>query len=221
MPRLLLFLIFILSPLLSIAQDRDSTTIVRKNNVRFVFSLDGRRSFIGGHRVGIGGLRLGIQYKDRFRTGLGFYGSDAPFKGNKRLNKDTPKERRLRGQLNFGYSALFFEPIFFKNKRWEISTPIILGVGDAKLTFYNPDSSIFSSTKQTFSLLELSSTVEYKFLRWAGLGAGLGYRTVFSEEKFITDNFNAPIYIIKVKIFIGELYRGIRKKRKDKLDNNN
>ncbi|HEX8548265.1 MAG TPA: hypothetical protein VF691_14985 [Cytophagaceae bacterium] len=205
-----------LFPLISYGQQDDSSNYARKNKVRFVFSFDGRKSFIGDQNVSIGGLRFGIQYKEKFRTGIGFYGADSPLIGSKSFNENTPKERRLRGKLNFGYSALCFEPIFYKNRKWELATPIILGVGNAKLTFYNPDSTIFSENEKPFSLLEVSGTVEYKFLKWAGVGAGVGYRTVFSDEKFIKRNFDAPIYIIKIKVFIGELYRGIRRNVKAK-----
>lgn len=161
-------------------------------------------------------MKLGIQYKDRFRASFGFYKAAAPFIGSKSLNENTSKEKRMRGKLNFGYRALCFEPIFFKNKRWEVASPLILGLGSATLTFFNADSTIFSSSKKGFALLELSSTVEYKFLKWAGLAGGVGYRAVYSDEKFINDNFNAPIYIVKIKIFIGELYRGLRSKKKNK-----
>lgn len=50
-----------------------------KKKIKLVCNLDGRNSFVinkNGHAVSakIGGLKMGIQYKDLFRTGIGFYG---------------------------------------------------------------------------------------------------------------------------------------------------
>ncbi len=48
---------------------------------------------------------------------------------------------------------------------------------------------------------------QYKITRWLALGMGVGYRFVFSKEKKVSAGLNAPIYVFKVKLLMGELLK--------------
>ena len=57
-------------------------------------------------------------------------------------------------------------------------------------------------------LYEPAMTVQYRFLRYLGVGGGLGYRLAFTNAS-LDESLNAPVYIIGVKVFFGDLYRDV------------
>jgi len=179
-----------------------------KTNPRLLFSFDSRRSFIRSGNVKIFGLRFGLEFDNLVRAGIGFYGlSTGTGIDWVRPTGDTIRNARL----NFGYVSGFFEYVFFQNKKWELSVPLHLGIGETSLSnsdypFLQPE------TRQSVLLTEISAQGQYKIFWLVGLGAGIGYRHMISPRTKVTKNFDAPIYLFKVRIFIGELFRRVAKK---------
>ena len=50
-------------------------------------------------------------------------------------------------------------------------------------------------------------TIEYKFLRYFGLGGGVGFRLAIKTDQQINESFSAPEYILRVKIYFGDIYK--------------
>jgi hypothetical protein len=182
-----------------------------KKKVKMILSFDGRRSFIQNQNVKIGGLRIGIQYKNLVRTGIGFYGFDKPiqtpieFQGN---NEQT----KANETLQYGYATIFFEPILYKIRKWEISLPLSLGGGDARISILDSSQKILESRVGKTGFFEGAIYAENRVFWWAGIGLGAGYRRVLNTEIIEGKRLNGPYYQIAIKIYLGEIARKIFRK---------
>jgi hypothetical protein len=56
---------------------------------------------------------------------------------------------------------------------------------------------------------EASLVGHYKILKWIGIGSGLGFQLMLKDNPAIMENFNTPVYSIKIKIFLGDIYRSV------------
>lgn len=189
-----------------IAQEQD--TILKQKNVKFLFGLDANRSFVLKNQTKFWGLRIGVQLKDRHKFGLGLYGMQDPVLIERELNKDNYPNSNDSLLFNFNYNSLFYDYIWYRTKRWELSTPFHLGGGDVNLvyrdTLMNVNKPLFNGRA---SIFVTSGAVQFKLTRWFALGAGIGYRFVFSRDENLMKGLNAPIYVYKAKILAGELFR--------------
>jgi hypothetical protein len=188
---------------------------------KFVFALDGKKSFIASQKVNILGVKLGFQYKNRFRAGLGLYRLSKPAPIKAPINIGTASEKIVDASLDFSYLSAVVEPIFLKTKKWELSAPVHLGSGTASLSYIDSNTTVpqekLINEKKT-GLLEVSFVAEYKLLRWLGFGAGIGYRQMLTSDDILRKNFNGPIYLFKMKIYFHEIYNMIFKERRKKKE---
>ena len=190
----------------------------KEYKTKFVFSIDSRRSFLFGQTTKLNGFKLGLQFKKKHKLGISIYSLKKPI--ILRNISNTPYD----ASFDFGYGALFYEYVFFSNDKWELGFPIHFGAGDVKTKFLdslgveilNPDGTTIDNYNFPFYAMELSFTPEYKIFKWFGIGAGLGYRKVWSKEKMIEKVTSGPVYTLKLKIYIGVIYRGIKNKFKSK-----
>jgi hypothetical protein len=58
-------------------------------------------------------------------------------------------------------------------------------------------------------IYEPAVSVEYKFLRWFGVGADIGYRFMITSDRKINQKFNSPIYAFKFLIYYNEIFKSI------------
>lgn len=174
-----------------------------KKKPKFFAGFDSRHSFISRRQVNIGGVRLGLTYDQRVRFSFGLYFLVTPFFRNQILsNGDT-----ITSKLGFAYFAGACEYVFFKSKRWEISVPFYTGIGGTSLSRRD-------STKGLIIPLESSVNAVYKIWPWLGLGWGVGYRFMLVNNKKVPENFNNPIYVLGIRLYFGEIYRAVLKKKK-------
>jgi hypothetical protein len=127
---------------------------------------------------------------------------------NQKLNEEVYPNANDSVFFNFRYNSLFYEYVWFQNKRWEFSTALHLGGGDVDLsyrdTLENRRVNLFNGKTNIFLG---SGSVEYKLTRWLALGAGAGYRFVFSRDENLIKGLNAPIYVYRLKLLMGELLK--------------
>ena len=174
---------------------------------KFFGGFDSRHSFISKRQVNIGGLRMGLNYNDRVRFSFGLYFLETAFYRTQLMSSgDT-----LTAKLGFAYFAMACEYVLFKTKRWEISVPFYTGLGATSLV------GLDSLTQGPILPLEMSVNAVYKIFPWLGIGWGVGYRYMFINNRKVPENFNNPIYILGIRLYFGELYRAIFKKKKTDL----
>ncbi|MBY0425342.1 MAG: hypothetical protein K2Q22_06880, partial [Cytophagales bacterium] len=119
--------------------------------------------------------------------------------------------------------------VVFQRRRWEISIPLQLGLGQATYqthvttTFTDPRT--HEKVERSFNrpdennlifLGELSVNAHYKIFTWLGIGVGFGYRRLFNDNDNpkIASTFDYPIWLWKVKIFPFELKNVFKGKSK-------
>lgn len=194
----------------------DTTSTEEKFKIKFVLGLDGRSSFITYNKpffARIGGLRLGIEV-GKLRVGVGFYGLSTDYE-----TMDTSETGDIfTYRLNFNYFSYFAEYLFYQNKRWEVSLPVYIGYGFSALKFTSLNGIKGSIDKRPVILIEPVIACQYKLKHWIGIGTGLGYRRMIVSNKVMPVEFNSLIYIVKVKLFLGEIYKGIKGIKDSKKD---
>lgn len=58
-------------------------------------------------------------------------------------------------------------------------------------------------------ICETGVSGDYKLFSWLGIGMGAGYRLMLIDNKAIDENFNSIIYVLKVKLFLSEIYKAV------------
>ena len=206
--------LLIIIPFFDSFSQTDSTFIIPKP--KLVFSFDGRFSFVKNDAVNISGLKLGLDFNNKWRVGIGFYGllKPASYVSNaivKMGGKDDTVS--FHSDTKLWYGALYAEYVLAHKERWEISIPVQFGIGETKIDaspIGNVSANIQSDINQgdlvkTVYLLEPSITGYYKVFNWIGVGTGLGYRQLIGADSRLNSIFNNPIFIIKAKIFLGDV----------------
>ncbi len=104
---------------------------------RFMLQYDARYAFLGGKQANIIGVRAGISYKEKHRFGMGFYtlASAERFTDAYLLVNETGEIDSVNAWPSFRYASIFYEYVWLKNGKWEISTPINLGTGRASINY--------------------------------------------------------------------------------------
>jgi hypothetical protein len=174
-----------------------------------IVGFDAFRSFYSGAPVKFNGIRFGAEFKGVHRFGFGFYGlkRDLYFNNLEVQHPQATDTSLVKFQLN--YSAFFYERVFYKTKKWEISFPIYLGGGGLNGYVEGSDRLFYKYLATSFSLLNTGITAKYYLLPWLAPKIGTGFRFTFNAEKNLRKAFNGPYYSFGLNILIGELYRTI------------
>lgn len=209
---LLLFSCLIIGLFSLKAQLKDS--LAKHFNVKPKFSarLDSRNSFVATQNARIFGIKIGWEYNDAIKLGIGYNRLDSKIsKPRYEINNETSGFDTLESVLKFEYLSPFFEYVFFKTKRWEHAIPVQIGIGNSRYEYIDKSGIVHYENYRPVVLYEPAMTTQYKIFPWIGIGAGVGYRLMLVGNRQINDNFNSPIYILRLKVFLGDFYRGVKK----------
>lgn len=189
------------------AQLLDSIGLFLQEPPRIAFSLDSRGSFISNQNVRLLGVKVGLEHGRRVRYGIGY-----SFLGT-RLEREEQvvengTERTVMARVRLGYLTPFFSYTFYQRGPWEVNIPVQVGIGGGSLVYDDLEGRTQKLRKAFVFLYEPAMTVQYRFLRHLGASGGLGYRLAFTNAS-LDESLNAPVYIIGVKVFFGDLYRDV------------
>ena len=164
---------------------------------KFLVKFDTRNSFISNQYAKIHGIKVGLSFNKTTNIGLGYH-----WMPKRSIDLDPQNLNKI--DLKFGYAIAFFEYNFYKSKRWSAEIPVQIGLGKAQYTDVD-----FGVTKASSWIIiyEPAMTIEYKFLRYFGLGGGVGFRLAIKTDQQINESFSAPEYILRVKIYFGDIYK--------------
>lgn len=225
MKRLIPYILLAIIPILGIAQQQDSIMLngewvvpKEKKSTKLIFSFDGRRSFVLDQPVKFSGLRIGIEYDEVHDFGLGFYSTRNPV-------RQTLRDQPIDVEAEFSYTTLFYQYAFFHKGKWELAVPVHIGSGKANIKLFHTDTDdivlLGDGSKAEirdlpFGISEFGLEAQYKIFPWFGLGAGAGYRFALTSSEDAKHVFNASTHFFKAKIFLGQLYKAIKKSIKEK-----
>lgn len=192
----------------------DTPLIGFKGKPSFFFTLDKTSSFVGGKSASTNELRFGLDFKKKLKIGLGY----GQLVSDIVVDKDIVAERTgndsvVPANLSLSFFSANAEYVFFNSKKWQISTPLQIGVGSSYFLYFDKDKSGRSIQKRTDEGTVLvsgfSAIATYRILRWFGLSAGLGYRVGILNNEKVAESFNSPVYTFKFRIFFGEIYKSV------------
>ncbi|MBT9393663.1 hypothetical protein KLP40_10860 [Hymenobacter sp. NST-14] len=187
---------------------RFDTTFVRNGHRRPVFQFDQRFSILNGKVVGINGVKGGLEWRGRWRAGLGVYRLSGGVPTRAAQPVGTPPG--TRDEVRFRYLAGYGEYVFIGNRRWELSTPLQIGIGSYYTKYSYPDGGVYRTPSEILYLVEPSVAAHYRVFRWVGLGAGTGYRQIFASGPKPADEISGYIFFARVKLFLGDLHKVVR-----------
>lgn len=184
------------------------SSLVRQTHRRIVFQFDQRFSLLNGKVVGINGLKMGVEFRGRLRTGLGFY----MLSGGVPTNAPLPVNIQAgsRDELRFRYGATYAEYVLIGTPRWELSTPTQLGLGRYYARYQQPDGQVVRTPKRTIMMVEPSLAGHVRIFRWVGVGLGAGYRQMLFVDNDLENELSGIIFFGRAKLFLGDFYKIIR-----------
>jgi hypothetical protein len=188
------------------AQYMDTLHEVFKNKSSIDARLESRYTFIDNQLANITGFRLGVAFQRKLRLGGGVSWLKSDFT---RVFADDPSvltsPTHLK-YLKFGYLCFYADFVFYKTKRWQLSVPILGGLGliwyQKKIT-YDLQS---PGRKYFLGLYEPGISVQFKVFRWLGAGSDIGYRFVAKDNKKISEQLYSPTYSFKILIWFDQLF---------------
>ena len=161
---------------------------------KFNFQLDNRFSSIRNNNITLFGAKVGLQYKNLTRFGVG-----ASFILNPVEITNINKRTRLEetNTINFWYISLFNDWILYKKENLECFVTEQIGYGNPVFV-RSSGGEIFTDINIPLVVNEISGQVNYKILPWLGAGAGIGYRNLWNGDQRIKNTLEATIYIFKL-----------------------
>ncbi|HET6243229.1 MAG: hypothetical protein H0V01_01565 [Bacteroidetes bacterium] len=210
---ILIVLSFVFSP--GFAQLFDTIAVSFKYKPRIEFKLDSRNSFITTQRAKIFGVKIGYEYNETVKLGIGYNQLVSTISKEKVIVDEFQNNQKIYANLKFVFVSPYFEYVFHRNKKWEHTIPLQLGFGNTWYE-YKVNGRNIRENYRPIILYEPAMTTQYKIMPWFGIGVGLGYRILLLNNNSINENFNSPIYVLKMKVFLGTIVKSIWPKNDQK-----
>ena len=171
-----------------------------QEKTRLLLSLDRKSSLFNPTKVNTFGLRIGYKYGCKVNVGFGVYTANNLTFDYSLNALDYPNaSTSLEAKIN--YVNLFVEPILLSEKRKLFSMPMSIGGGNIKVKYRELNS---TKTRTYFNdfvpVVDISGVFMFKAVPFVWVGGGFGYRHFFHSDDMVTDNFNSPYYMLKLKL---------------------
>ena len=201
-------------PLALIAQYDDGKLLIFEDEFKKSFSskpkldvkFDNRFSFIRDGDVKTIGVKVGVNFRRKFKVGLGLNQMLLPvntfaFDASAGINRAV--------ELEYSYFSPYLEYVYYNTRKWEFSLSIQHGIGGASYQYTKANGKKIKLTNSAILSYEPAMLIDYKIIRWVGIGTGIGYRLVYYKSPGIKEKFTSPEYVIKLKVYLGEIVRTI------------
>lgn len=172
-----------------------------KTSPKLDVKLDTRFSFIASSNIRTTGIKVGLSFNRQFKMGLGYNRLFTPTIFNVQLD-----DARRDVDLAFEYFSPYFEYIYFSDRKWEFNIATQLGIGRTFFSYNGTDGKVRTEHTPIYSY-EPSMLIDYKIVPWVGIGSGIGYRLVFYKNPKISEQMTSPVFVLKAKIYLGEIVR--------------
>lgn len=187
----------------------DSLPKERKiKKAKLYFAFDASRSLIREPNVKFNGFKIGVELQEKHRLGISFHGLSEPVRFKGRINRKEYPEATDTLFFNFNYASIFYDYVWLRTKRWELTSPIHLGSGNIEISYQDTTGrrrAPFLSNSTV--MVGFGGSAQFKVFRWFALGAGAGYRQMLTRDENIGKSLNAPFYQFQLKILVGEIFR--------------
>ncbi|MBK7856607.1 MAG: hypothetical protein IPJ79_18460 [Bacteroidetes bacterium] len=210
-PVLITSLLFFASIICCSAQFLDTLKRSFQTKPKLFFQLDSYNSIVTGARANAKGIKTGLDFNKKIRLGIGYFWLNPDVVEKRIINDDDT----VRAQLKSSYLTLGAEYVLLNDNPWQVTVPVHFGFG--KSYFIYPDTTTGKDERiysNPIVLFEPAVTGHYKVIKWVGVGFGVGYRIMLKNNPEVRDNFNSPIYVLRIKIFFDEIYYSVFPKQR-------
>ena len=178
------------------AQISDSIFSILKEKPTFFAKLDTRGSFVSNRHVRLNGIKAGLVFINKLKVGFGYSWLRTNY---------TPYYNGNHVDLKSKNFSTFIDYIFYTQNKLQLNANLQLGLGNF---YYDLDGEKVARSFAVF--YEQSATVEYRIIKYFGIGMGVGYRLVAFNKKRINENLSSPVYIARFKLYFGDIIKAIQ-----------
>jgi hypothetical protein len=202
-----LFILLFLLQIIANAQVFDSARMALKTEPGLDFVYGSRYSFFQNQKAVIQSIGAGLNFGKKISFGICYSWLSNSIKTDKIYFAESQnKPETLNSRLYLRYFSIYGDLVYHKTKRWKFNIPIIAGLGNS--FFKNAETKI-RTPKKLFLIYEPAVHVQFKIIRWLGIGANVGFRFVLQKEKYIANQLNSPTYAIGLSISWDELAKDL------------
>ena len=194
----------------------DTIKLSLKQKPHFFGKFDTRNSFIDNSRAKIFGLKTGLNFGRRLYFGIGYNQLNPPSQDFDKIiyiANTSGELEKTAAVLRLFYISVHAEYVFYQTKHWELSMPLQFGVGQTYYK-YNQFGKRKVIDKDLNFIYEPAISVEYKFVKWAGVGIDVGYRFMLTSYKSLNQKFTSPTYAFKFLLYYNEILKSVFPKSK-------
>ncbi|MGB0886837.1 MAG: hypothetical protein ACPGSL_01830 [Vicingaceae bacterium] len=211
--RILFIIHFILLSTSIYSQKERTTPYVFENEFTSSFKtrpkldvkFDNRFSFIRENALKTIGIKVGLNFDRKFKVGLGVNQMLVPIETTTIDNEGN----EVPVDLEYFYFSPYIEYVYHNSKKWAFSLSTQLGFGGASYQYKDVEGNKIKLEESVVLSYEPAMLIDYKIVRWVGIGTGVGYRLIYFKEQGVNEKFSAPEYVIKLKVYLGEIVRTI------------
>lgn len=189
----------------------DTIKLSLKQKPHLFGKFDTRNSFIDNSRAKIFGLKTGLNYGNRLYFGVGYNQLSPPsedFDKTILIINTNGELEKTNAVLRLFYISVHAEYVFYQTKHWELSMPLQFGIGQTYYK-YNQFGKRMVIDRDLNFIYEPAVSVEYKFVKWAGVGVDVGYRFMLTSYKNLNQKFTAPTYAFKFLLYYNEIVKSV------------
>lgn len=192
-----------------------------QNKVKLFFNFDARGTFIQHKHINVFGVNAGITFgekRNRLTAGYYWLGYNAARRlVNWRKMFPNPLNLSYYTATDVRFANFAYWHTAIRNKRWVLSTPLEIGIGNESTRFRDLFDSVTSgSRKDYFIPLQVGVYAEYRALRWAGINSQIGYRNALSSGEF-RERFSGFYYSYGINLYPEAIWQDLKKWNKRKL----
>jgi hypothetical protein len=183
----------------------DSIALFLQEPPRWVVKLDVRGSFISNQNVRVVGVKLGLEHARRFQYGVGYSFLLTPVE----REQEVPGVGEVVARLRLGYVTPYVDYAFYQRGNWEVRLPVQIGLGAGSLGYRDADGRRHRIRRSGLVFYEPAMTVQYRFMKYLGVGGGIGYRLVLHTSEGLGEQLTAPTYTLGFRVFFDDIWRDL------------
>ena len=190
----------------------DSSDVSIWRKPKFFLQLDKYNSIVGGRGADVNGIKAGLEFGKKYRVGWGYYELKSDIIEYIHLNPEQAAEAdgdTVKALLKMNYYPLCLEYIFYNKDKWQFGFPVNLGLGKTYFEYFDKNNKTRTIKDHNILVADITVAGQYKILKWVGIGAGFGFRKMLINNPSVARNFDSPLYNIRLKLFLGEIYKSV------------
>jgi hypothetical protein len=174
----------------------------------FDFRYMSRNSFYNSERIQVMCIQVGVVFGKKISLGGGYNWLQSNIFNSGILPDFSGALILQNNKLDFRYLSYYIDFVFYKSKRWRLSSEVEIGAGVSKFQFLKNGE---KNTKigNLFTLYNPAININYKIFKWLGLNATVGYRFMLVNDKNLGKLMNSPLLSVGGGISWDELVLAI------------